>query len=533
MVEKYKTLFGKYILDSLTRSLYENSKAIYREFVQNAADAIDQAVERGILHERSEGIVTITIDETRKKITIEDNGIGILSDEVLSTLMNIGDSDKDKEKDKGFRGIGRLAALGYCDTLTIETSFQGESVKNIIIWNAKELMNSLDTKDREGAAELFQRVAEWKKIENEKIDTHYFRIVMENVNDEELLDKHEVKKYLSMIAPVPYDRAFLFRNHIYEYLRSHNFSIDEYTVNLNDESVVKPYTTIIYQGDNVNKTRLDDVTDIEFFQFHTPKEEVLLWGWYGIWSFKKQIPPKCNLARGIRLRKGNIQIGNSHCLVKLHKEPRGNFYFVGEIHVLHPALYPNTQRSYFFNNKITQVFENVLRDFFYTELYSLYDFSSRVRNAQKRIDKFTKFRQEYEEKSQNIGFKHKDEIQHYVKKFDELKVDAEKAKTTLSNIDTKLPKDPIPKRRIFDKITRQNNSEILDITTPSQPEKKNIKYVFDDLSLLSKSDRKLIARVFAVVDKCLPNKELVENIRLKIIEEFKHSNGKNQKNSSS
>ena len=37
---------GKYVIDSLTRSMYEDSRCIYREYIQNAADQIDLAREQ-------------------------------------------------------------------------------------------------------------------------------------------------------------------------------------------------------------------------------------------------------------------------------------------------------------------------------------------------------------------------------------------------------------------------------------------------------------------------------------------------------
>ena len=36
---------GKFVIDSLTRSMYEDSRCIYREYIQNAADQIDLARE--------------------------------------------------------------------------------------------------------------------------------------------------------------------------------------------------------------------------------------------------------------------------------------------------------------------------------------------------------------------------------------------------------------------------------------------------------------------------------------------------------
>lgn len=520
MVNEHKTTFGKYVLDSLTRSMYENSKTIYRELVQNSADAIDRAVQAGILEKRDDGVINITIEKHNRTIIIEDNGTGIQANDVLPKLMNIGDSDKDKETDKGFRGIGRLGALGYCDRLTIETSYHGETIKNVVSWAAKELMSSLDDKNKEGAAELFQRVAS-RKVENEDAALHYFKVILEGVNDDILLDKHEIEDYLSLTAPIPFDRAFLLKNQIYDYVQTHNLPLDEYLIYLNTEQVCKPYTTIIYEGNEQNKKRIDEISHLEFFQFDAGHGEPLVWGWFGISSFTKQIPPNGNLARGLRLRKANIQIGDSMCLVKLHRETRGNFYFVGEVHALHPALYPNARRDYFFENAITAKFETLLKEFFHTELYDLYYFSQKVRSAQNNIQKFVKFNDEYKDKSQNTGFKDKEEAQKYEHQFGDLKKNAEKAKNYLKKVVSELPDVSSPKQKVFKKLAKQKTPAVEHINPPAQTEGKKLKFVFDDLSTLTRSERKLVARVFAVVDRCLPDKSIVENIRLKIYEEFK------------
>ena len=518
MVNEHKTIFGKYVLDSLTRSMYENSKTIYRELIQNAADAIDEAVASGILPDRRDGTIEIAIEKAKRRIVIEDNGTGIKANEVLPKLMNIGDSDKDKEVDKGFRGIGRLGALGYCDELVFETSYQGETIKNIISWSAKELMSSLDNKNKEGAAELFQRVAT-RTIENDNVDSHYFRVTLKNVNDDSLLETKGIRDYLSMVAPVPFHRRFLLRNEIDDYLKNRNLSIDEYTIYVNTEQICKAYTTIIYEGEEHNKKKIDEISQLQFFNFDTPEGEPLLWGWYGISTFTKQIPEKGNLARGIRLRKGNIQIGDGYCLVKLHKEQRGNFYFFGEVHALHRDLFPNARRDYFFENDITKLFEAKLSYLFITELHNLYYFSSKVRSDQRRINQFGGFKKEYEEKFQK-GFISEEEVKSYEEKFDELKDNAEKAEKRLNKIAAEMAADEAPKKSIFDKVTRGKTPKVKSIKPPVKPKGEKIKSVFDDLPLEDK-EKKLITRVFSVIDKCLPDKEIVENIRLKIIEEFR------------
>ena len=112
MLKEYNPIFGKNVIETLSEGMYDNPLFLFREYVQNSADAIDAAVEAGVL-EREDGQIQILIVPTARKIVFRDNGIGIAKSDVPSMLANIGASQKDRRKNKGFRGIGRLGGLGY------------------------------------------------------------------------------------------------------------------------------------------------------------------------------------------------------------------------------------------------------------------------------------------------------------------------------------------------------------------------------------------------------------------------------------
>lgn len=50
--------------------MYGDEKAIYREYVQNARDAINDAVNHGILGAITDGRISITIDSAKRFIEI-------------------------------------------------------------------------------------------------------------------------------------------------------------------------------------------------------------------------------------------------------------------------------------------------------------------------------------------------------------------------------------------------------------------------------------------------------------------------------
>ena len=52
---------GKNFLENLTVAMYENSFAVYREYIQNSADSIDAAIRTGLLA-KEDAIIDIHIE---------------------------------------------------------------------------------------------------------------------------------------------------------------------------------------------------------------------------------------------------------------------------------------------------------------------------------------------------------------------------------------------------------------------------------------------------------------------------------------
>ncbi len=104
---------GKFTLESLTTGMYNEPESCYREYIQNAVDSIDMAVEQGLL-QHDESRIEIIVDGDRREISIKDNGTGISSVSARKTLLDIGNSMKLHTVNRGFRGIGRLGGLSYC-----------------------------------------------------------------------------------------------------------------------------------------------------------------------------------------------------------------------------------------------------------------------------------------------------------------------------------------------------------------------------------------------------------------------------------
>lgn len=175
---------GKDVIESLTLGMYEDCRFIYREYIQNAADAVDKAIDCSLI-EKGEEAIHVRIDKDKRSISVQDNATGIPQDKVMAILRNIAHSTKKRGEDKGFRGIGRLGGLGYCSKLIFETSSYGEPVKSVMTWDAELLKFIINDRENiEEATEVLSRVTQLE-ICHEDSDAHYFSVIMEDVSSDE------------------------------------------------------------------------------------------------------------------------------------------------------------------------------------------------------------------------------------------------------------------------------------------------------------------------------------------------------------
>ncbi|MEQ6120092.1 ATP-binding protein [Reichenbachiella sp. MALMAid0571] len=515
MVKSVDTKIGKDVIESLTLGMYEDSRFIFREYIQNSADQIDKALEDGIFSDLGDGKIEIDIDATARTISIFDNATGIESNKVQEILKNIAQSTKDRTKNKGFRGIGRLGGLAYCDKLIFETSFKGEETKSILTWDSQKLKAIINNRaTKEEATAVIDDVTEFQ-TEKESGDSHYFRVTLKGVSNNALLDREDVYQYLTMVAPVPYSKGFIFKKKICDKAEELNFNIDEYAISVNNDQVFKAYTTSIYEGDHGNKKKIDEIHDIEFFEIRTSKNKLLAWGWHSISNFTKVIP-SVNTARSLRLRKGNIQIGLDEALTKLFKEARGTKYFFGEIHTISSELIPNARRDYFLENSDLVEFERLVKSKF-DELHKLYYFSSKIRNEVKKIDDFKTFANEYNEKSTTGGFTDNKEQKEYREKFELKREKAQLATKELEKAQEKASTSSPSHQKVYEKVIGHDEPEIEHIVIANDNGKP--KYITDDITSLSRKDRKLVSQIYAVIDNVLP-KDIANILKEKIKEDL-------------
>lgn len=516
MDNTYKTVIGKDVIESLTIGMYDDSRFIYREYIQNAADQIDKARKQGLVRD---GNIFIDVNPENKTISIEDDATGIEEGKVVEILKNIAQSTKKRGVDKGFRGIGRLGGLGYCNMLIFETSFKGEAIKSTMTWDAQKLKSIInDREQKEEASDVIDAVTLLEKHKEDE-DKHYFKVTMIGVSNQDLLDVKSIRTYLSMVAPVPFNRSFVYSRKIYDELKKEDIILDEYNTFVNTEQLFKGYNSYIYEGDATNKRKVGEIIDVLFLKEHNSQGELLYWGWYGI-TEKNQSLNQINFARGFRLRKANIQIGNEDTLTKLHRDRRFQFYFFGEIHALHENLIPNARRDYFSETETYFRFENALKTFFHTVIHRLCYTASDVNSAVKTINMYNDTVEQFEKK-QEEGFVDKAERELFIENLEKRKSEALKAEKKLETIKTKSAESDAltPITKIIERVATLNS---LSLTNRIEVEDIDKKTVFrtDKLSRLNKQERKFLGNIFTVIRNVLP-KETAELLILKIEEEYK------------
>lgn len=515
---------GKNILDNLTTGMYSDSKVIYREYIQNACDQIDLAVKQGLLAPK-EGLVLIYTDIKKRYISIRDNATGVRASVFVEDLGDIANSNKQIGKNKGFRGIGRLCGLAYCKTLRFTTSFAGEPVKSTMTCDAQKMRQMLVENKKYTLDEIWSAIVSFDNTQAEDADAHYFEVEMFDINKEntDLLDEGKIRDYLSFVAPVPYKNTFILRSQIYAHASEIGYTIDEYCIKVNGGQIFKEYTTKLKEQSGSTVKNYDEISRLECKDFRDGEGKLIAWMWYGLSRFEKQIP-KYNQMRGLRLRSANIQLGNDDVLEALFKEPRGNYYFVGEVFAVDKLLIPNSQRNYFNENESRVQFEDRLREYFIDVLYRLYYDANKIKNAYKRQEEYIAKVEEFDKKSKSNGFVDDEERQRLQFTVEKAKQEAQDARKQLAKYEGVGEDTPLGE--IYKTISKKFNAAKLTkkatktaVTTDDADGKKK-GYITDGMSKLSKSERKIVRRILSIITDTAP-KDVAEQIIEKIKEEMK------------
>jgi len=290
-----KLTLGKYVLDSLSAGMYSHPLMALREYIQNSTDAIDCLPCSS--HHAS---IDVLVDGRKRSLTISDSGIGIPCDKARSALLNIGCSEKDPNMNRGFRGIGRLGGLGYCDELSFVTKNQGEDTISICCWDCGKLRQLIaDPTHSVDVESLIKDVSVFKQEKySGSHEEHFFKVEMDGIHSgkNELLNVPAIKSYLSQVAPVPFHPDFTFGQLIDEELSTRVKSYRTYRLFVNGEQIFKPYRNSVC----LSRGNSEVVRKINFVELQG-ESEMLGFGWLGELSLQGTISTLAD-TDGLRLR---------------------------------------------------------------------------------------------------------------------------------------------------------------------------------------------------------------------------------------
>lgn len=355
-----RPVVGKDVLELLSSSMYVNPLAIYREYVQNAADSIEEATALGLLSPREMGEIRMTIHPDNRVVRIRDNGTGISKSPFAATLVALGASRKRGTKARGFRGVGRLAGLGYCQQLIFRSKADGEREISEMRWDCRRLKSILrDSGFRGDVEELIKDVVRVHRSAADDLRGHFFEVELSGIvrhGDDRLVNLEAIRDYLCQVAPVPFSPSFRFGKRIEEALRD-RINLGNVRIYLNDEDqpLFRPYR----ESFEARKGVTDHFVDVRCFEINGNDGELAAKGWVLDHGYFGAIDTSASI-KGLRLRSGNMQVGESHVLDELFVEGRFNSWVVGEFHVLDERILPNGRRDHFeqnthFNNLLGQL----------------------------------------------------------------------------------------------------------------------------------------------------------------------------------
>lgn len=514
---------GKYLLEILTRGMYSNPLHIYREYIQNAADSIDRAIDEEIIN-KDEAYIHIVIDKKKKVVTITDNGIGLPFLTAKKVLMSIGDSNKDGIVERGFRGIGRLGGLAYADEVKFITTSIGDNKAFIVSCDCVKLRDLLQKSNHEtqDVMETFLAISSFDEREANP-DDHYFTVIMRGVAEESvLLDESQVHNYLAQNAPVDFDDQLLFSlaGKIRDFFKSQGFPLVSY--NLYQEKrkvpIYKLYSRTLSTGQQKRTKAKDHIRNIEFIYEKDDFGKPLYIGWLAITDFSGIISDEN--VQGIRLRKGNIQVGDNNTFARFFPSEgnTANRMFAGEIHVLHDEILPNSQRDDFEPGIAYECLKTKLTNWAYLINKKYRRGTSEATSALKRLQKANQEQRELESQIQAGSItsdikrqKVSDDLEKITKKRDEAK------KVVLRALD----------KGTFDSDRKQTIEKALKQTERDEKNAIKLRTLITDADYATKNDlpssysraeRNLYQRMIAVIDLYFKDKpevasELHERIK--------------------
>ena len=349
----FEPYFGGFILETLTIGMYGEARNAIREYIQNGYDSIQRAIRDLKILPADAGVIEIELGENRDCLTIRDNGAGLRARNAVHTLTRVGASSKSHLKNAGFRGIGRLAGIVFCDSVTFVTKAKGESEQTTVVIDSKAMRAAMapGKGSTTSALDLMRNSIAAFRTRTENVDSHFFEVKLEGLRDapDECVSAQEMASFVSQVAPLPYPEDFPFREVLADASAKAGIPIDEVKVTIQDGSREPRAVTKRYHKRYQFESGYITLSECTIYN----SERGDWWAWVG----KKTesgayIDSKVS---GLRVRVRNIQIDGTDVVRDIFRSHAPSYvrfqdYFLGEIFVKPSALVPNARRDGFEEN---------------------------------------------------------------------------------------------------------------------------------------------------------------------------------------
>jgi len=352
-------LVGVALLDLVTGGMYVDPLIMFREYIQNAADAIE------LLPNPQEGKIEIEIDTVERNVRISDNGPGLYHRQAIEALVPISRSCKDYKHNRGFRGIGRMCGLAFAKSIVFRTRASTETTVTSILWDGDKLRSCIHQDF--SIADTVACCVRVDQKPSQNAPTSFFQVELLGISRQAAvaLNRIAVRDYISEVGPIAFGDSFPFRTEVKKILEEYK-SLHEIEIYLRDNSkkpaiddvsITKPHSDdMVMLGANSGK-----FCELEIVKVPSQSGGGLAAvGWIAHSNYQGALPRSLGF-RCLRARSGNIQIGGETIFDHLFSESRFNRWCVGEIHILSPEIIPNGSREYFELNVHLRNLENHLR----------------------------------------------------------------------------------------------------------------------------------------------------------------------------
>jgi len=408
---------GLRLLETLTSALYDDPIILFREYVQNSVDAYNKAIDEDGSSAFDDFCVDIEIDKEKRNITVIDNGYGVPVDEFSDKMTSIGASDKsDSPNQIGFRGIGRLSAMPFCEKLVFTNKPAGLDKLYQFTWAGSTFHDLLNKESETELSDAIDQIASGTETSYQgDVTTHFFKVEIQGYNDEiaELIKQTDFIGRLKMMLPLKYDPEFAYKQEIDDkYFKFMGEHIDKFAFNvkLNGDYLYKPYrdSNILESG-------------ICFWELTyrskekgVPGEKIgLLW-----YTFNRKVTANpLNEPYGILVRSKNMLMGDHNALADAMFRSKSDDYVAtfreltqtlqgvyGEMLLHSTRLNDNARRDWFRPDSASIELRNIIFDFM-KRLHTYRNVASKAFNAiendknkQKLTEAFVELTSNYEPK---------------------------------------------------------------------------------------------------------------------------------------